>query len=213
MNIDDFKELDQIPDNPLHYIFDKQRELMEKYHVIEEANGLLQTPDVPVDLHDSKGQARLKDFAWRTMEEIGEALESKYRSGSLDHTQEEMADALHFLVEMCILSGVTATDILEGYEGLRELWYSRLPLASYAKSGPLSTFVLDLGTACNFLKNKPWKQTHILTDEVRFKKAMITAFKSFLYLCFTMGIPNEEVLFQLYFRKSEVNKFRQRSNY
>ena len=58
-------------------IFNRQKELMTKYHDIEERSGLLQTSDCPVNLDDKKGQARLKDFAWRITEEVGEAIDAK----------------------------------------------------------------------------------------------------------------------------------------
>ena len=60
----------------LKNIFKRQKELMEKYHDIELKSGLLQTEDCPVNLDDKRGQARIKDFAWRITEEIGEALDA-----------------------------------------------------------------------------------------------------------------------------------------
>ena len=60
----------------LKAIFERQRELMEKYHDIELKSGLLQTEDCPVNLDDKRGQARIKDFSWRITEEIGEALDA-----------------------------------------------------------------------------------------------------------------------------------------
>lgn len=122
----------------LENVFSRQRELMETYHHIERKNGLLQTEDVPVDLHSAQGQARLKDFAWRVTEEIGEAM--------------------------------------------------------------------------NCLKNKPWKQTQMLTDEVHYIEELVDAFHFFVELCILSGLSAED-LFRMYFSKSEVNKFRQRSQY
>lgn len=127
------KEGDMLAD-----IFARQLELMEKYHPIEKANGLIVCEDVPVNLHDPRGQHRLKDFAWRVTEELGEAM--------------------------------------------------------------------------NCLKNKPWKQTHMETDELHYKEELADAFHFFIELCILSGIGPEE-LYDLYFRKSEVNKFRQRSGY
>ena len=60
----------------LKAIFERQRELMEKYHDIELKSGLLQTEDCPVNLDDKRGQARIKDFSWRITEEVGEALDA-----------------------------------------------------------------------------------------------------------------------------------------
>ena len=45
-------------------IFNRQKELMSKYHDIEKRSGLLQTEDCPVNLDDKRGQARIKDFSW-----------------------------------------------------------------------------------------------------------------------------------------------------
>ena len=122
----------------LDLIFSRQRELMEKYHEIEKANGLLQTEDVPVNIHDAAGQARLKDFAWRVTEELGEAM--------------------------------------------------------------------------NTLKNKPWKQSQMLTDETHYLEEIADAFHFFIELCILSGLDAQS-LFDIYFDKSAVNKFRQRSNY
>lgn len=107
----------------LEAVFARQRELMEKYHPIEAANDLLITPDIPVDLHDRLGQARLKDMAYRCISEIVEATEclknkpwkQTHMFTDVDHYYEELADAFHFFVEMCILSGLTAEDLFMLY--------------------------------------------------------------------------------------------------
>ena len=75
MNITHATE-EAIQGNLLKQIFDRQKELMDKYHYIEERSGLLQTADCPVNLDDRRGQARIKDFSWRVTEELGEALDA-----------------------------------------------------------------------------------------------------------------------------------------
>jgi hypothetical protein len=107
VNVTDFKDNDIFPkvygsEDRLHHIFKRQRELMVKYEKIEKRNGLLQTDLIPVDLHCKNGQARLKDFAWRFTEELTEAGDAE----GILHRQEELADALHFLIELCILVGI-----------------------------------------------------------------------------------------------------------
>ena len=123
MNISDINESAPSEGDKLVNIFKQQRALMEKYHPIEERNGLLETPDVPVDLDSRFGQARLKDFAWRITEEIGEAMnclknkpwkQSQFVTDKA-HFYEEIIDAFHFFVEMCILSGLEAEDLYEIY--------------------------------------------------------------------------------------------------
>lgn len=139
MNIHDVQDV-QVSEGEdmLVSIFAKQRELMRKYEEIEQKNGLLTTSDVPVNLHDRFGQQRLKDFAWRVTEEIGEAM--------------------------------------------------------------------------NCLKNKPWKQTHMQTDEAHYKEELIDALHFFVELLILSGFTPHDV-YNFYFKKNEVNKFRQESKY
>jgi hypothetical protein len=140
MNVNDVKieDIGVISKDMLQSIFDKQGKLMIKYHDIEKESGLLQTEDCPVNINDNKGQSRLKDFAWRITEELGEAM--------------------------------------------------------------------------NCLKNKPWKQTHMITDETHYQEELIDALHFFVELLILSGMTAEDV-YRMYCKKSEVNKFRQRSKY
>lgn len=72
--------------------------------------------------------------------------------------------------------------------------------------------VEELSEATNTLKNKPWKQDFVKTDEAHFYEEIADAFHFFIEFCITAGLDAEK-LTQVYFAKSEVNKFRQRSNY
>lgn len=215
MNINDIREYQVQSADPLEAIFLRQRELMERYHVIEAKNGLLQTPDIPVNLHDAKGQARLKDFAWRITEEIAEAMDAIVRhQGKVSiHAKEEMADALHFLVEMAILSDIGPDDLVTAKEDkLYALW--RYPERHNINDigSAILNFIRELGMVCHLLKNKPWKQSQMITDIEEYRVRFQRMFISFVDICIAMDISAEE-MFDLYFRKSEVNKFRQRSNY
>lgn len=218
MNIDDVAK-NQVPEysaRALEDIFTRQRELMEKYEPIEKASGLQQTPDVPVDINDKFGQARLKDFAWRVTEEITESTEAV--TTDLHHAREEAADALHFMVELFILAGLDASYIADSLGlktsdmALQEI-FTRLPKASSVVFTDAAYSCIEaLGKATNCLKQRPWKQTHILTDEHRFYVHLLNAFAMLCNYCACIG-HTSETLFDYYFRKSEVNKFRQRSNY
>ena len=122
MNVND-AEKEQISGDKLDAIFARQRELMEKYHDIEKAKGLLQTEDIPVNIDDHLGQARLKDFAWRVTEELGEAMNclknKPWKQTQMEtdrtHYEEEIIDALHFFIELCILSGFDAESLTDMY--------------------------------------------------------------------------------------------------
>ena len=107
----------------LKLMFNRQRELMAKYHDIEKRNGCLQTEDVPVDLNSTLGQQRLKDLNSRVCEELYEAancLHNKPWKCSLmetdvDHYYEELADAWHFFIEMLISAGIDEQKLFELY--------------------------------------------------------------------------------------------------
>ena len=122
MNVSDVDKQEIVGDK-LEAIFARQRELMERYHKIEAENGLLLTDQVPVDLDSYKGQARLRDFIYRTTAELfesGECLKLKAwvqtpLATDRQHFYEEIADALHFMIEFCILAGLDAQSLTDYY--------------------------------------------------------------------------------------------------
>jgi hypothetical protein len=217
MNVNDFKGEES--QNKLQDIFDKQSSLMKKYETIERDNSLLETDDIPVDLDDRFGQARLKNFAWRVTEELMEGLEAYHKHDSV-HFKEELADALHFLTEMTILSGHQHPGV--SLEGMFIEAYGAIEVILEHETGNVSgvdltkLFTLDvvynLGLACNCLKNKPWKQTHMITDKLKYAGFIDQAWASFIRLCAFVGFTPES-LYDMYFRKNKVNQFRQNSNY
>lgn len=214
MNIKDAIS-EEVTKDPLQAIFDRQKELMVKYHDIEGKSGLLQTLDCPVNLDDKKGQARLKDFAWRITEELGEALDSLYVDKDKDHFKEELVDGLHFLTEFSILAGFTP-EVIAKYtprDNVLEFLFGA-PALSHSQSleGFVTAFIQNLGMTCNCLKNKPWKQSQMLTDKGMFYERLFQTWKAYFCILFYAFNNHREVL-DTYLKKSQVNKFRQRSNY
>lgn len=226
-------ELFSNPDNPndmLVEIFNQQRSHMEKYAEIEDNNGLLQTPDIPVNIQDRFGQARLKDFAWRITEEMGEALQNL--EGTLDMFKladyhEELSDVLHFLTEFTILAGLKPADLIradvesDGSDYLVKLYaQTRKNIPWIDKYNPTlqdttyltGVFVKELALTCNLLKNKPWKQTTRETDPEVFKYRLIEVWMVFITIAIVFSISPRE-LYNLYFRKSDINKKRQETGY
>jgi len=203
MNINDVEKTDK-PENKLKAIFDKQKELAIKYHPIEEKSGLLQTTDFPVDLNDPAGQARLKDLAWRTIEELGEAFEC-INDGD-EHFEEELIDGLHFFVELLLSAGIDHKPFTT-LESLHEA-----VMAPFSFSDAAWMFTSELGLCMNCLKNKPWKQTHMETDVVYLRTKLIGAFIHFVAMLKTAGLSADDI-YSYYFKKNKVNQFRQRSNY
>lgn len=195
----------------LRAIFDRQKELMEKYHDIEFKSGLMQTEDCPVNLDDKRGQARIKDFAWRITEEIGEALdaiENESGESALLHFHEELVDGLHFLTEMTILSGYD----LPEYTTLKDLIEEGSYRDCYSLNDLVSDHVCYLGMMCNCLKNKPWKQSMMRTNKENFYKHLKLVWSNYIAILTSQNLTEEEIT-DLYLRKSQVNQFRVRSNY
>lgn len=210
--------VEEVTGDKLQAIFTRQKSLMDKYHDIELRSGLLQTEDCPVNLDDKRGQARIKDFSWRVTEELGEALDAK---ATKDHYQEELIDGLHFLTELTILAGRDYHNILP--EGTALYHNDRLEdLVENAKEcisrkGDnlnywVSKFIENLGMMCNCLKNKPWKQSMMKTDQNAFYGRLAEVWVLYITLLVVSGMDADSIAIT-YLKKSQVNQFRQRSNY
>ena len=69
-----------------------------------------------------------------------------------------------------------------------------------------------LQIARNTLKNKPWKQTEMMTDKKQYEQSMketcLAFFKFFYFAGFT-----KESLYVIYYKKNKVNQFRIKSKY
>jgi dUTPase len=220
MNVDDIKG-DVIPTDftsldRLEKIFLRQHFLMEKYLPIEVKNNLCHTTDCPVDLNDRYGQARLKDFFWRITEELTEACEANRIHPELrNHTLEELADSLHFLVEACLLAGFKPDDFAQnngtGCCRLSELVEQNNGDHKSLEAGCFEV-IYYLGAASNCLKNRPWKVNHQLIDGEKFKRYLGACLPLLIDVFVSQGMTADEI-FCMYWKKSEVNKFRQRSGY
>lgn len=210
---------EEIIGDKLVAIFNRQKELMNKYHDIEARSGLMQTEECPVNLDSKYGQARIKDFSWRITEEVGEALDAIYGDDDIEHFQEELVDGLHFLTELTILAGFEANDIaklvvkdITSGDDLLSSMYAYVHLEEQNLSFAVTTLIRRLGMMCNTLKNKPWKQSHIKTDKKVFKERLGEVWGIYIYILSTT-LDSADSIADIYFKKSQVNKFRQRSNY
>lgn len=205
---------EKIEGDKLSAIFNRQKSLMEKYHDIEKRSGLLQTEDCPVNLDDKRGQARIKDFSWRVTEELGEALDAK-RSGDWEHFAEELIDGLHFLTELTVLAGKDAEDlILDIDEKTDRLDFlcNFVNVEGNTLSELVTSFIENIGMMCNCLKNKPWKQSNMITDKNAFYSKLLAVWTSYVAIMVKAGLDSEMIA-NVYLKKSQVNQFRQRTNY
>lgn len=72
--------------------------------------------------------------------------------------------------------------------------------------------IRELVEAAECLKNKPWKETHVLTDVEHYKEELADALHFFIELCIQVGITPEE-LFQYYMKKNAINHWRRDTKY
>lgn len=72
--------------------------------------------------------------------------------------------------------------------------------------------IYQLNIARNLLKNRPWKQTQVMTKEQPYQEALVKAF--FLYLGYLAGQGFEQdSLLTLFFKKQKLNLWRQKTGY
>ncbi len=177
-------------------IFSMQRSLMRHFMEIERRNGLLLTDQVPLALQSFVGQARLRDFGWRVVEELTEALEAT----SDAEFREELIDALHFLVELCILAGVEA----EQFYSLPEYPDRLESLLSRPGRTDVLGVIRSLGRTLNQLRNRPWKQTSRPVIRSDFQAGLRQTLIDFLSLCRSAGLEAGD-LFAEYRGKHATN--------
>lgn len=77
----------------------------------------------------------------------------------------------------------------------------------------LWTVTYSLNLARNFLRNKPWKQSQVLTNEVAYQSKLVESFVLMMGAFYFMGVRYSYDLFYIYFKKNKVNQFRQKSKY
>lgn len=108
----------------LRSIFAGQRMLMERYYEIEQRNGaVVVSPSDEGELDDREVQIRIKDLAYRVVEELSEAtncLKNKpwkdtFVETDKAHFIEELADAFHFFVELAVTAGLDADALFAIY--------------------------------------------------------------------------------------------------
>lgn len=216
----------------LESIFEHQKILLNRYHEIEKKHGLLLDDQIPVKINSHLGQARLKDLAWRVVEEITEATELLERDAKTNdvlnctdilHFREELIDALHFYVELCIASDIAIKDLeLTGIkdEDKLDIIFKAIEhtnrgygIDSFQKVASVAYWVVEeIGKAMTCLKNKPWKKTQMVTDENKYRNFIANGFKYLIGLISVAGLSSEDT-YIYYIKKNKVNIFRQDTNY
>lgn len=200
-------------------IFEKQKDLMKKYHPIEMESGLMQTDLCPVDLDSPFGQARIKDFAWRFVEELGEAISALVET---DY-KEELIDGLHFLVELSILVGREHTTVVDKLAipgnsdmDILQLIYHKALISfdteQLSQAELIRYIIREVAMMCNELKNKPWKQTHRPTNTEFFYARLENLWTGYFALLVHAGFSVSQI-HEGYLDKNSINLKRQQDKY
>lgn len=209
----------------LKEIFEMQNSLMHRFHEIERANGFF-APPPPLNIEDPQHQLRFKELVGRFTEEMAEVSEAQrlYGYGSPQY-EEEVSDALHFLVEACLHIQFwpyhdECPETRRGDLDCLEKAYCMAGFRSYSwQLGQITAThgmvvfcardcLCSVWLACNELRNRPWKQTRRPVDIVKFHDKIRRGFFQFIGMCGLSGIGPEK-LHQLYMAKHRINVQRQ----
>lgn len=192
-------------------VFNRQRVLMDNFHKVEMTNRAELRNSPTLEKHQLEtvfGQLRVKEYAWRITEEIGEALAEK----DLDKYYEEIADAFHFLIEMYLLVGIRPQDFdrTPTADGLSTAYFLVEQIEEESRDNLTSSweywmfFIKDLAQTMNLLKNRPWRVRFTNLDYVVFEEKMLATFYSFTRACMMTGV-NRDILFENYMKKNKTN--------
>ena len=199
MNITDITDVVPTPLNIWAYMYNMCLERQKTYHEVEKDIGyglLARLEDFHID--QRRSQYLLKDFKWRIVEEIAEAMEA-FSKGELEHYQEELIDALIFYMNLfCLLESCPSPLKKEG-EGIPE-------------PQEFMTVIVLLGLSANHLKNKPWKQSEMKTDQRNYLNKVHMSFVHFQNILLKV-FGEDQKIFEIFFKKQKVNEFRTESNY
>jgi hypothetical protein len=70
----------------------------------------------------------------------------------------------------------------------------------------------QLNITRNLLKNRPWKQTQVMSKELDYQEALVISFIMYLGFLASNGFDGSS-LFELFYRKQQLNLWRINSNY
>lgn len=170
----------------------------------------------PWEVDSRKDQEEFRLLAWRYTEELVEAQNTWFQPHSPQRMleyREEMADALHFFVEICLATGIGPDELCTGIfavapECRDRLDFSFKMVGSHYEAPMVSDTWFEairaVALAMMRFKQRPWRIDYRPTDRAGFMMAMHLAWFSFVRACIYSNITAEE-LYHAYFRKAKTN--------
>lgn len=171
--------------NTIGNLMEHQLALAQKFSSIESKNLSGMNHSIPADLSSYEGQAVIRLFLTYFAEEIWEAREEKGQARIVEY-----ADALHFVVELCLRVAVVPD----------EEYVAPLPPNAY------------IGMILRGLRQKPWKQALVDSKVHLIRHYTQGLFWAFLKMVEDEGITEEKLL-EAYFAKAKTNHQRISSGY
>ena len=176
-------------------LFDFQASLMEKLAPVERELGYT-PPPIPLDFNQRAHQDWFRLMSWYFTEELVEVITAKPEDRG-----EELADALHFSIELCILAGVDHERVQSHSQ--QDL-FEDCPI-SVSLMSPLIT----LGRAVNLLKAKHWKRNPQPLDLPDFQSLVSLHLYQLLNYIRTQGFDPKVI----YMAKHQKNEERIKTQY
>lgn len=203
----------------LAHIFERQMAYLEALKPIYAENGFPLHSSLytwPLNFNGKHEQEEFRLLAWRFTEEMIEAKESYEDGIPSPGYHEEMADALHFLVELCLATGVTYSALVCGIEGPTfepdddqdslDFVFKRVkrdPMYSGVWLGPIRSLALAMMN----LRQRPWRRDNREGNRPQFVLMMQATFYCFVNRCINTGITAQE-LYNAFFAKAKINDAR-----
>lgn len=203
----------------LAQIFERQAEYLKSLRPIYRQNNFsLHAAPWPLDFQDRHCQEEFRLLAWRFTEEMVEAMETFENLAPRLAYHEEISDALHFLIELCIATGISYTDLITGMAGTThegtsfgpgpgedslDFVFSRVsldPIYSARWYAPIRS----ISMAMMQLRQRPWRTDDRESNQPRFLLMMHATFYAFVNTCVRTGM-NAEDLHRAYFAKAKIN--------
>lgn len=202
----------------LKEIFDRQRSYLASLAPIYLNNGAHIHASVPSwPLNDRMAQEEFRLLAWRITEEVYEALQVMENSEGedIDGFREEIADVLHFIIELAIVSGVTEKDIVFGPSSDLQIddrdWLAVIFDTEFLKDNFSTSWVAIveyLARSMMLLKQRPWRTDDRRTNLDIWKRSYYWFFRSFVRACINSNIE-PDTLYEAFFDKAKINDRRQ----
>jgi hypothetical protein len=192
-------------------IFEEQRRLLDRFDDIQMSLGTLECdwrhlkPERALRLQDRDFQMMVRRYASQITEELVEAF-----AATEVHRPEELADALHYYVDLAIILGVTPIE-LAGAELGDDAWETAFKIAEQDVRWQDFTLtyyqvesITSLHLATNLLKNRPWRSDTRTTPWDLFLEMLVHAFRCYIRLCVCYKIT-PDMLYHEYFKKNAIN--------